>query len=201
MSKQLKNKDLARTLTSASSGQSSVNVGEPNLDAFADRMKLLIKHFKSNGGVAEIARKCGFSEAVIRSWRDGGSDPSRLRCIQLADGTGASLLWLVAGEGEMWAVNATEPALQSGSQDLSEANLNIALEYTDDIIRATRATYVPRSLYAKLLRLMYEGVTRGLPLAEIHDLGQQLVRAVISGTGEQGNGSQSGLDGPSQGSR
>lgn len=110
---------------------------------------------------------------------------------------GRSLEWLATGG----TPTRLEPAFQSGSQDLSEANLNIALEYTDDIIRATRATYVPRSLYAKLLRLMYEGVTRGLPLAEIHDLGQQLVRAVISGTGEQGNGSQSGLDGPSQGSR
>ena len=88
-----------------------------------------------------------------------------------------------------------------GSQDLSEADLNVALEYTDDIIRATRATYVPRSLYAKLLRLMYQGVAQGLPVAEIHELGQQLVRAVISGTGEQGNGSQSGMDGPGQGSR
>ena len=110
---------------------------------------------------------------------------------------GRSLEWLATGN----TPKLLETAFQSGSQDLSEANLNIALEYTDDIIRATRATYVPRSLYAKLLRLMYEGVTRGLPLAEIHDLGQQLVRAVISGTGEQGNGSQSGLDGPGQGSR
>jgi DNA-binding XRE family transcriptional regulator len=103
--------------------------------------------------------------------------------------------WILTGEGP----EQLEAAFQSHSQDLSESNLNIALEYTDDIIRATRATYVPRSLYAKLLRLMYQGVTQGLPVADIHEIGQQLVRAVISGNGEQGNGSQSGLDGPGQG--
>lgn len=42
---------------------------------------------------------CGFSEGVVRSWRDGNTDPSRARCVTLARTLGISLVWLVAGEG------------------------------------------------------------------------------------------------------
>lgn len=66
---------------------------------FADRMKLLIK---ACGSVTSIARACGFSEGVVRSWRDGRSDPSRERCLKLARQLGVSLVWLMAGEGAMW---------------------------------------------------------------------------------------------------
>lgn len=76
-----------------------VKVQASNLDAFPLRMKLLIEHF---GSAAEIARRCGFSEAVVRSWRDGNSDPSRERCLALAKGTGASPAWIIGGIGPMW---------------------------------------------------------------------------------------------------
>ena len=44
---------------------------------------------------------CGFSEGVVRSWRDGNTDPSRARCVTLARTLGISLVWLVAGEGTL----------------------------------------------------------------------------------------------------
>ncbi|RUL73584.1 helix-turn-helix domain-containing protein [Dyella choica] len=67
-------------------------------NTFADRIKLLIQRV---GSVTEIARMCGFSEGVVRSWRDGNTDPSRARCVTLARTLGISLVWLVAGEGSM----------------------------------------------------------------------------------------------------
>ena len=70
---------------------------EPNLAAnFSERIRLLIQRV---GSATEIARMCGFSEGVVRSWRDGNSDPSRARCVTLAKTLGISLVWLVAGEG------------------------------------------------------------------------------------------------------
>lgn len=111
-----KNKELERTLTRECAGQGSVNVQSPNIDAFDGRMNLLIAHFKDQGGAAEIARRCGFSEGVIRSWAKGSSDPSRARCIQLAEGTGASLLWLVAGQGPTWAADAASGVAESPAQ-------------------------------------------------------------------------------------
>ncbi|HET8898245.1 MAG TPA: transcriptional regulator [Rhodanobacteraceae bacterium] len=66
--------------------------------SFADRIKLLIQRV---GSATEIARMCGFSEGVVRSWRDGNTDPSRARCVTLARTLGISLVWLVAGEGAL----------------------------------------------------------------------------------------------------
>ncbi|OOG40155.1 helix-turn-helix transcriptional regulator [Rhodanobacter sp. C05] len=65
---------------------------------FSDRIKLLIQRV---GSATEIARMCGFSEGVVRSWRDGNTDPSRARCVTLARTLGISLVWLVAGEGTL----------------------------------------------------------------------------------------------------
>jgi hypothetical protein len=65
---------------------------------FSDRIRLLIQRV---GSATEIARMCGFSEGVIRSWRDGNTDPSRARCVTLARTLGISLVWLVAGEGSL----------------------------------------------------------------------------------------------------
>src|SRR5690606_19011522 len=65
---------------------------------FADRIRLLIQRV---GSATEIARMCGFSEGVVRSWRDGNTDPSRARCVTLARTLGISLVWLVAGEGSI----------------------------------------------------------------------------------------------------
>ena len=75
---------------------------------FSDRIKLLIQRV---GSATEIARMCGFSEGVVRSWRDGNTDPSRARCVTLARTLGISLVWLVAGEGGIQsdaAVNAAD---------------------------------------------------------------------------------------------
>lgn len=65
-------------------------------ESFSDRIKLLINRV---GSATEIARRCGFSEGVVRSWRDGNTDPSRGRCVTMAQTLGISLVWLVAGEG------------------------------------------------------------------------------------------------------
>ena len=77
------------------STQKSAN--QPAVGSFAERIKLLIQRV---GSATEIARMCGFSEGVVRSWRDGNTDPSRARCVTLARTLGISLVWLVAGEGE-----------------------------------------------------------------------------------------------------
>ncbi len=53
---------------------------------------------------------CGFSEGVVRSWRDGNTDPSRARCVTLARTLGISLVWLVAGEGTL-QTDTTLPTL------------------------------------------------------------------------------------------
>ncbi|MEO7067264.1 MAG: helix-turn-helix transcriptional regulator [Rhodanobacter sp.] len=77
---------------------------------FSDRIRLLIQHV---GSVTQIARTCGFSEGVVRSWRDGSTDPSRARCVTLAHTFNISLEWLVAGEGQI----QINPATNSQDKD------------------------------------------------------------------------------------
>ncbi|MDW2983144.1 MAG: helix-turn-helix transcriptional regulator [Rhodanobacter sp.] len=74
------------------------NMSPQATETFAERIKLLIQRV---GSATEIARMCGFSEGVVRSWRDGNTDPSRARCVTLAKTLGISLVWLVAGEGTL----------------------------------------------------------------------------------------------------
>lgn len=74
--------------------------------SFSERIRLLIQRV---GSATEIARMCGFSEGVVRSWRDGNSDPSRARCVTLAKTLGVSLVWLVAGEGAIQTDNRPAP--------------------------------------------------------------------------------------------
>jgi hypothetical protein len=73
--------------------------------SFADRIQLLIDHV---GSAAQVGRMCGFSEGVIRSWRDGNSDPSRARCVSLARTFNISLIWLITGEGPMQVAPQTD---------------------------------------------------------------------------------------------
>lgn len=83
----------------AGAGLDAVRI-EPTVPAssFASRVRAVIK---MSGSVSEIARRCGFSEGVVRSWRDGNTDPSRGRCVTMAKTLGLSLVWLAAGEGPM----------------------------------------------------------------------------------------------------
>lgn len=116
---------------------------------------------------------------------------------RLSLASGKSLAWLATGR------EAVQTAAVGASQDLSEEALSIALEITDDIIRterdAGRAGFVPRSRYARLVRLMYQGVTRGLPVADVYEFGRSSVRAAISGTSEGSDVGQQGVDEPGQG--
>lgn len=93
--------------------------------------------------------------------------------------------WILTGEGPELLKDAQAPEGGAGiaSHDVSEEALTIALEITDDIIQGEGARYVPRTLYARLLRLMYQGVTQGLPMAEVRDLGGAAARKSL-GTGD-----------------
>lgn len=168
-------------MTPTPTGQSSVNLLPENIDAFPKRMKLLIEHFKAQGGAAEIARRCGFSEGVIRSWRDGATDPSRARCVQLAEGTGASLLWLITGDGPMW------PSLQGNasdqSQDLSLETLKLAVQTVEEARQIVSLPLSPEKA-GEVVSLVYQLLCSGLAEAEIIPITRQALKVA---KGEAGN--------------
>lgn len=52
------------------------------------------------GSVRGLAAKAGFSESVIRKWREGRTIPSYGNLVKLARAMGVSVGWLTAGEGD-----------------------------------------------------------------------------------------------------
>ena len=91
-----------------SSSLASSKVLAPRENDLASRMRLLIRN---EGSMASIARRCGFSEGAVRSWRDGQSDISRERCVIMARTLNVSLIWLITGEGPM----RLDPAIEDAS--------------------------------------------------------------------------------------
>lgn len=65
---------------------------------FQSRMNMLAERV---GGFAALARKSGLSRRVLDKYRNGESDPSRLRLVALADAADVSLEWLATGVGDI----------------------------------------------------------------------------------------------------
>jgi hypothetical protein len=175
-------------------------MNSPITNSFAERVKLLIQRV---GSATEIARMCGFSEGVVRSWRDGNTDPSRARCVTLARTLGISLVWLVAGEGplqmdpraatpdDQHSAERAAPLQAHSHKRLQEANDN----GTVDAQRLNAAAHLlqseldlagsklPLSEHADLLSQLYEllspGGTHVEPIAMVafsHQLAERLQR-------------------------
>lgn len=103
----------------------------------------------NNGGLANIARRCGFSEGTVRNWRDGRSDISRKRCVTLSRVLGISLVWVVCGEGPMES-NVNCSGSKGASPSSSDPN---EFEAPRRSLIAQRAALDP-SLLAAALRLL-----------------------------------------------
>jgi transcriptional regulator with XRE-family HTH domain len=109
---------------------------------FSDRIRLLIQRV---GSATEIARMCGFSEGVVRSWRDGNTDPSRARCVTLARTLGISLVWLVAGEG---GIQVDPVASLQEDQHSSEVVRSPRLRAKLDTIKLGSVAQLPLAAHA-----------------------------------------------------
>lgn len=138
---------------------------------FADRIKLLIQRV---GSATEIARMCGFSEGVVRSWRDGHTDPSRARCVTLARTLGISLVWLVAGEGALQVDPSTTTSddAQYSSETVSPQRTRGRIGHAHGVATATDSSVDPRRLNTamQILQSELELANSPLSLAENTDM-------------------------------
>lgn len=148
--------------------------------SFADRIRFLIQRV---GSATEIARMCGFSEGVVRSWRDGNTDPSRARCVTLARTLGISLVWLVAGEG---AITADLDQPGGEEQYTAETSHRLRLRpngMATEVFDTQRVGMDSQRLHAAMRILQSELDLAGnpLPLAENTDLLASLYEALGPG--------------------
>jgi hypothetical protein len=125
----------------------------PASGSFSDRIRLLIQRV---GSATEIARMCGFSEGVVRSWRDGNTDPSRARCVTLARTLGISLVWLVAGEGSlqvdpnMLTMEEQSSAEKADTQRTANRPGNIVARFGSSTVDAKRLSASVQILQSEL---------------------------------------------------
>ena len=127
--------------------ETSLRPLEAPAGSFAERVKILIKRV---GSATEIARMCGFSEGVVRSWRDGNSDPSRARCVTLAKTLGISLIWLVAGEGLIQTGSRSAPEEQGSGEVVNPSRHRSARPQTADSFTSTTSTVTTHMDTARL---------------------------------------------------
>lgn len=156
---------------------------------FSDRIKLLIQRI---GSVTQIARMCGFSEGVVRSWRDGNTDPSRARCVTLARTLGISLMWLVAGEGSI----LIDPMVSTPDEQRSAVSFSPHAAHARLLVDATHAAPAAESgvdtqRLSAAMRLLQSELAlsnSGMSLAENTDMLTELY-AIIGPAGTQADAS------------
>lgn len=117
---------------------------------------------------------CGFSEGVVRSWRDGNTDPSRARCVTLARTLGISLVWLVAGEGTP-QIDPSLPTLddQYSSEKASPQRLHTRQNVLQDQQTATTGATVDAQRLNTAVRILQSELSLAdsqLSLSENTDL-------------------------------
>ncbi|HEV2622511.1 MAG TPA: transcriptional regulator [Frateuria sp.] len=147
--------------------------------SFADRIRFLIQRV---GSATEIARMCGFSEGVVRSWRDGNTDPSRARCVTLARTLGISLVWLVAGEGAI-AADVDQPAGEEQYSTETVHRLRLRPHGSAEVFDSNNNGMDTQRLHAAMRILQSELDLAGNPftLAENTDLLASLYEALGPG--------------------
>jgi hypothetical protein len=142
----------------------------------AARMRLLIRR---EGSMASIARRCGFSEGAVRSWRDGQSDISRERCVILARTLNVSLIWLITGDGPMRPEAGEESAPRPANEQSPPPAKHAVRHQENDRARSAHPAVDSRVLAAALRLLQsYVGLLGGSlnpmqradVLAELYDI-------------------------------
>ena len=83
---------------------------------FSDRIVELAEKF---GGVAEIARMAGASEAAARKWKNGESEPGLSKLVQLSEKAGVSLDWLATGKGSPYGSRPGRGGISDTAGDYS----------------------------------------------------------------------------------
>jgi transcriptional regulator with XRE-family HTH domain len=121
------------------------------------------------GGTSQgdFATRLGVHKNTYARWERDEREPSASDLAQLVrDGWNAN--WLLTGEGAERLNQVSESPAAYASQPLSGEALMVAIELAEERLRR-RGEWLPKPRFFDLVALLYEGVTKGLPYAEIID--------------------------------
>jgi len=137
-----------------------------------------LAHIRGDHAQSLMANLLGVHKNTYARWERGEREIGADGLRRLVD-MGWNANWLLTGIGpERGDAPAGAGAESKPSQILSDEALTIALEFAD---RCVGNGWLPRPRYATLVRLLYEGVTQGLPVAEVLQLGDRVSRAMAQG--------------------
>lgn len=94
-------------MTQEKISEGQVKVSGSNFDDFGGRLSVAIDRA---GGATSMSKKAGVSSSVLRKWRAGQSEPSRVNLIKMAAAADVSIEWLVSGSGAISGSDRLEPA-------------------------------------------------------------------------------------------
>ena len=134
-----------------------------------------LEHIRTDPKRSQIvmAEKLGIGLRTWQNYERDDRDPDAKTLMGL-HALGWSVDWLLTGQGR----EKVSEAPGAGSHQLSDEHLSIALELAD---RAIGVGWLPRPRYAQLVRLLYEGITQGLPMAQIEQFARSAAKSLAEG--------------------
>ncbi|WP_085919057.1 helix-turn-helix domain-containing protein [Halomonas sp. CSM-2] len=152
-------------MTQQSLNESDAKVEALNIDEFSKRVVVAIE---KAGGATKMAEKAGVSGSVLRKWRSGSSEPSRVNLIKLADAAGVSVEWLatgkeprpIEGKEEGWwtsyferskANGGEEPSVNEAGRGKGESIFEAHMARKEKAEKEYWQQSLPASFYARLV--------------------------------------------------
>lgn len=153
---------MSRTGKGAS-GLASDSSRTGEIDAIVAGIGERLRTVRSQRSQVDIAAQLGVSTKTYGLWERAERAPDASALVALAK-EGWNVHWLVTGDGQ----DRLEAAFQSGSQDLSPADLSMAIQLANEKIAASGLAPTPEQ-YGQFVLLLYKVLEGGLPTAEITD--------------------------------
>lgn len=181
-----KERSAVRTSTPESANSEWVSIG---------KRLVLARGGRSQG---DQAVRLGVHKNTYARWERGEREIGADGLRKLLD-EGHNPVWLLTGQGSPSADLVFDGAVvleANPSQPLSEPAFNIAWELADEACREAGVEKPVRFLFVKLVALLYEGITQGLPVADVRRIGFSTAQEFFTGAIIDDSKQEVGKSGP-----
>jgi hypothetical protein len=152
-----------------------------------------LTYIRGEAKQAEFANVAGLHKNTLGTYERGEREIGAL-ALQRLVWLGWNANWLLTGEGPERLQAFSDTAEPAPSQEMSGEALTIAVELADE---ALRGLWLPKRHYFDLVALIYDGITKGLPYAEIIEFTRPVASKLANE--RRSDDGRSEVDGPSTG--
>lgn len=113
-------------------GESGVSPPIEEESGFPERLKLAM----AGQSARALARAIGKSDAVVRQYLSGESEPTRKVLLAIARVTNVAIEWLVSGKGEMYSsASARNTAIKTQTASIDVSKLELIMTAVKEAIK------------------------------------------------------------------